>query len=122
MVAVFAREITDDLTSLVKQIDNKVSENSDKKMAAFVVLLSDDPDVDEARLKELAEKEGIEQTPLTIFEGTSGPEDYKIAQEADVTVTMWKKRKVVGSHAFAPGDLTDAAIGVVVADTAKVLE
>jgi hypothetical protein len=55
VVNVFAREITDNLTSLVKQIDEKIGANSDQKMAGFVVLLTDDPDAAEPRLKELAE-------------------------------------------------------------------
>ena len=39
MVAIFTRSITDDLTSLVKQIDEQVAKNEDKKMASFVILL-----------------------------------------------------------------------------------
>ena len=50
MVAIFTRSITDDLTSLVKQIDDQVAQNEDKKMASFVILLSNDPDADEAKL------------------------------------------------------------------------
>ena len=47
-------------------------------MRAFVVLLTDDPDAAEEKLKELAEKHGIENTPLTIFDGEAGPPKYKI--------------------------------------------
>ena len=46
MVNIFTRKITDDLTSLVKRIDETVEKNKKRKMAAFVVLLSDDPDAD----------------------------------------------------------------------------
>ena len=37
---IFAREITDDLTSLVKEINATVTANKDKKMAAFTVVLT----------------------------------------------------------------------------------
>lgn len=122
MVVVFTRDITDNLTSLVKKIDGKVSENSDKKMAAFVVLLSDDPDADEGKLKALAKKAGLKKTPLTIFEGTAGPRNYKIAEDAAVTVTMWKGKTTIASHAFAEGKLNAKGITTVVADTAKILK
>ena len=39
MVSIFAREITDDLASLVKQIDKKVAENKDKKTEGTTELM-----------------------------------------------------------------------------------
>ena len=53
---VFARELTDDLASLAKQIDAKIGENKEKKMSGFLVLLSEDPDADEGKLIAFAEK------------------------------------------------------------------
>ena len=46
MVNIFTREITDELASLVKRVDNVVGKNKEKKMASFLVLLSEDPDAD----------------------------------------------------------------------------
>jgi len=122
VVNIFTREITDNLTSLVKQIDEKIDANSDKKMAGFVVLLTDDPDASEPKLKELAKKHNLEKTPLTVFEGLAGPEPYKIAKEADVTVMMWVGGEVKVNHVFQKGQLNKAAISKVVKDTAKILE
>ena len=122
MVNVFAREITDNLTSLVKQIDEKVVANADQKMAAFVVLLTDDPDAAEARLKELAEKQKIEKTPLTVYDGLAGPENYKIAEKADVTVMMWVGSEVKVNHVFEKGKLDKKAVTKVVKDTEKILK
>ena len=122
MVNIFAREITGDLTSLVKQIDEKIADNKDKKMRGFVVLLTDDPDAAEPQLKELAEKKEIENTPLTVFDGVAGPERYKIAEDADVTVMMWVGMKVKVNYAFKKGKLDKAAIAKIVKDTSKILE
>ena len=121
MVSIFAREITEDLTSLVKQVDAVVAKNKDKKMAAFVVLLSDDPDAAEPKLKELAKKHKIKSTPLTVFDGVAGPRNYKIAKDADVTVLMWSRQKVKVNHAFRKGSLNKASIKQVVFDTSKIL-
>lgn len=110
------------MTSLVKQIDEKVGENKAKKMAAFVVVLSDDLDKQAPMLEEVAKSKGIENTPLTLFEGAAGPKSYKIAKDAEVTVMLWVKGKVKANHAFAKGQLNKAAIDQIIADTAKILE
>lgn len=127
MVAIFTRSITDDLTSLVKQIDEQVAKNEDKKMASFVILLSNDADADEAKLTKLAEKAGIKtgkeaNVPLTIFDGIAGPEKYKIAEEAEVTVMLWKGQKAVVNHAFAKGKLDKDGVKKVVESTAEILK
>ncbi len=122
MVNVFARELTDDLASLVKQLDAVVGENKDKKMAGFVVLLSENPDADEAKVKAFAEKHGIKNLPLTMFDGVAGPPSYMLAKEADVTVLMWVKHEVKVNQAFGKGGLTASAVKQVVANTAKILK
>ena len=125
MVNIFTRKITGDLTSLVKKIDEIVQKNKKRKMAAYVVLLSDSPDADEKKLKELAKKEKISKNvPLTVFEGVSGPESYKVAKDAEVTVMMWvgRQRNVKVNHAFRAGELKKASINKIVADTAKILK
>ncbi|MFN0018601.1 MAG: hypothetical protein ACKVP0_10100 [Pirellulaceae bacterium] len=122
MVAIFARKLTDDLASLVKQVDEKVGANKDKKMASFVVILSEDPAAHEAKLKELAKKEGIKNAPLTTYENSAGPESYKVSKDAEVTVLLWLDRKVKANHAFAPGKLNKDGIKAVLDDTAKILE
>lgn len=118
----FARELTDDLASLVKQLDAVVGQNEEKKMAGFVVLLSEDPDADEAKVVAFAEKHGIKNLPLTIFDGVAGPPAYNLAKEADVTVNLWVKQEVKANRAFGKGGLTASAVKQVVADTAKILE
>ena len=127
MVAIFTRSITDDLTSLVKQIDELVAKNEEKKMASFVILLSNDADVDEAKLNTLAEKAGIKtgkeaNVPLTIFDGIAGPEKYKIAEEAEVTVLLWKGQTAVVNHAFAKGKLDKAGVKKIVESTSEILK
>jgi hypothetical protein len=109
------------LASLVKQIDAQVAKNSSQKMKGFVVLLTDDPDAAEADVKAFAAKHGIKNVPLTIFDGTAGPPNYKIAKDAEVTVNMWVGLKSKANHAFAKGKMNKEAIAKVVADSSKIL-
>ncbi|MDP7020104.1 MAG: hypothetical protein QGG36_30180 [Pirellulaceae bacterium] len=120
---IFTRSLDDTLASLVKQIDKKVGENKAKKMAAFVVLLTDDADAADAQLKAFAKKHKIKNTPLTAFDGIAGPEKYKIAKNAEVTVHLWVGAKEVkANHAFSKGKLDKKGIVAVVTDTSKILK
>ena len=122
VVNIFAREMTPEVIALVKQIDGVVGKNEEKKMAAFVTLLTNDPDKDEAKLKEIAKKEGgLKNVPLTVFDGVAGPDDYKIAEKADLTVTMWVDGTVKVSHAFAKGEFKAADAKAIIKDTKKIL-
>ncbi len=72
VVAVFTHKLDANLTYLVKKVDAEVEKNKDKKLKAFVVLLTDDPDKAEPQLKKLAETNNIKNVPLTIFDGPLG--------------------------------------------------
>ena len=75
---IFAREISDPLTSLVKTLDEAAGKNTDCKMGSFVVFCNDDEKL-EKTLKELGEKEKLKHLVLTI-DNPAGPLDYKVAK------------------------------------------
>jgi hypothetical protein len=122
VTVVFTREITEEVGNLVKEIDTKVGENKDKKMAAFVVLLTDDADAGAKQLTKLAEEKKITNTPLTIYDGSAGPEKYKISKDAAVNVMMWNKMRVQVNQAFGAGKLTKEDVSKVAGETRKILE
>ena len=122
VVTVFTRELNDTVTDLVKKIDAKVAANKDKKMAAFVVVVTEDADKVEPKLEKLAKDEKITNTPLTVIEGVTGPPEYKLAKDAEVTVMMWVDSEVKVNHAFAKGKLDKKAVDEIVAETKKILE
>lgn len=105
VAAVFAREITPALTSLVKKLEQATADNKDAKVAAWVILLSDD-DKAEDKLKELADKEKVKKVLLGV-ESPAGPPKYKIAKEAEVTVLLYEKKTVKKSYVFEKGKLTE---------------
>ncbi len=116
---IFAREVTDSLTSLVKAIDKATVKNSDAKMGSFVVFCNDDDGLKD-KLKELAEKANLKKTILTL-DNPSGPSDYEVAKDADVTVVLYYKQKVKVNKAFKKGELTDKAITSILAEIPKIL-
>jgi hypothetical protein len=107
------------LASLVKQIDSQVAKSGNLK--SFVVILTDDADKTADSLKKLANDEGIKNVPLTLMESFSGPPEYQIAKDADVTVMLWREHKVKANHAFGKGKLTDSGVKTIVSDVSKIL-
>ena len=100
---VFARKF-DALAGLVKPLEAKVAELEDKGLRAFVSRLGD-ADVDDIRKLAGDTKTKL---PLTISVNRDGPPDYKLNNEAAVTVVVYNaKRKVVANFAFKDAkDLT----------------
>ena len=118
MVCVFARKTSEPLASLVKQIDKQIDEHG--KLKSFVVLMTKEGDTTKEDLKKLAGDAGIKHVPLTMYQETTGPPDYEIAKNADVTVLMWQRHSVKFGHGFK-GELTDKDIDTVMADIPKLL-
>ena len=116
---VFARDVSDKLTSLVKKIDAATAKNSGCSMGSFVVFCSDAEKLED-KLKELAKKEKIKNTVLTI-DNPAGPRGYSISKNADVTVLLYVNKNVKANYAFKKGKLTDKDIEKIVGDLKKIL-
>lgn len=110
------------MTSLVKQVEAKLAKSGDVK--GFLVLLTEDSDTAEEQLKKFAKDNGIEKMPLTLMEGAAGPKKYNIAQDAEVTVHLWKgkKKEVLANFAFAKGELDENSISQIVGKIPSVFE
>jgi hypothetical protein len=115
---IFAREISDPLTSLVKKIDAATVKNSDCKMGSFIVFCSDDEGL-EAKLKDLGKNEKLEHVVLTI-DNPQGPPRYKVAKEADVTVVLYEKQEVKANYAFKKGELNEKHVEQIIEDLSKI--
>ncbi len=116
---IFAREISDPLTSLVKKIDAATAANKSCRMGSFVVFCSDDESL-EGKLKDLAKTQKLDHIVLTI-DNPQGPPRYKIAKDADVTVVLYEKQKVKANFAFRKGELQSKDIDEIVAGVSKIL-
>lgn|SRR5579859_1447836 len=116
---IFAREINDGLTSLVKKIDEATAKYSDCRMGSFVVFCSDQEGL-EKQLKDLAKKEDLKKIVLTI-DNPAGPEDYKVAKDAEVTVVLYTKQKVKANYAFKKGEMKAADVDKIVSEVSKIL-
>jgi len=121
VVSIFARDLNGEVKSLIHEVDTAVGANQAKDLKAFVVLLSDEPEAKEAALKEVAAQSKVTNTPLTTFDGNIGPRDYKITQDAQVTVMMWVDGKLKVNEAYKPGELTKDKIQSLLGKTSQIL-
>ena len=119
VVNIQTTKITAELAKAIKKLDGLVDSADSRKpdsKHAFVVYLTEDPDAAAEELETLARKLDLKHIPLTIYDELTGPRSYKISEEAEVTVMMWDQTKVKYNHAFAPGQLDEAAVEKIVRD------
>lgn len=116
---IFAREISDPLTGLVKKLDKAVADNKKGQLVSFVVFCNDDEKL-EGKLKDLVKTEKIKDVTLSTFENKAGPYN-NFDEKADVTVMLYVKRKVVVNHTFKKGEMKDKDIDKVIEDLSKIL-
>jgi hypothetical protein len=117
---VFAREVNEPVTKLIKELDAATAKNGDAKMGSFFVFLSDDEGM-QTKLKDLAKKEDLKKTVLTVDNAT-GPQKYEIAKDADVTVVLYKGHVVKANYSFKKGQMKDKDVETVLSDLPKILK
>jgi hypothetical protein len=105
---------------LVKKIDEATEKNNDSRMGSFVVFCSDEEGL-KKKLEELADKEKLKKTILTI-DNPAGPEGYDIAKDADVTVLLYVGQQVKVNHAYKKGELTGNEVDRILKELPKILE
>jgi hypothetical protein len=114
---IFAREINDNLTSLVKKVEAETAKNN--KLRSFVVFCNDDEKMED-KLKELAKKEKLKKTVLTLVDKKSGPEEYDLHKDADVTVVLYVGKKTKSQFAYKKGELKDKDVDAIIKDLPKI--
>ncbi len=119
MVMMFARDTGGKVTDLVKQIDAAVAKNEDVSLKALLTLIGEDA----ASLKEdaskIAKKAAVKNVPVVVAKETkTGPLNYKLADDAAVTIIVAKDSQVVNTHVFAADKIDIAAV---MADVQQIL-
>jgi hypothetical protein len=117
---IFAREPSEQLVSLISKLDAETVKNKDKKMGSFAIFCNDADGLD-GKLKGVAKNQKLQAFVLAI-DNPTGPEPYKIAKDADVTVVLYNKSKVIANYAFKKGELKASDVEKIVADVSKIVK
>jgi hypothetical protein len=116
-VIVFARGLSDPLGKLVRRLDKALEEHKAAELRAWVTFLHDDQAAFDPQVVDWARKQSVRNVPLSVFEDPDGPPSYKLSRDAEVTVLLSVKQKVVRTFAFKSGELTEERV----AEVAKAL-
>jgi hypothetical protein len=119
-VVVFARTTSDPLGKLMTKLDALALANKDSGCKVWMTLLAEKADLD--ALAKWAQKQGLKSAPVGAFEDADGPPSYKLHKDADVTVIVFAKQKVVANFAFRTGELDDKVIESVLKAVPQVFE
>ena len=111
IVIVFARNLTDPLGKLAGKLEVAVRDQKAAELRSWITFLADDQTGMDPKIVAWARKHAVSNVSCAVFEDTAGPPAYLLAKEADVTVLLAVKQKVVANFAFRAGELNDAKIG-----------
>jgi hypothetical protein len=117
---VFARTASKEVETLVKKLDATCEKNKSAKMGSFVVFCSNEEGL-ESKLKTLAKDADLKKVVLAI-DNPAGPDGYKVAKDADVTVVLYVNRKAEANFAFEKGKLTEKDIDTIIESTSKIVK
>ena len=123
VVMVFARSADEKLAKFCKELDEEIEEHADTKLTAFVNMIGAEEESLKKSAADFVSKHGIKRVAFVVPEDMkNGPEDFKIAPEADVTVVCYKEGEVKANHAFAAGGLSDEKIEAIVHASCEMAE
>ncbi len=111
MVMVFARQTGGRVTELVKRIDRAVFSNRKRRLKGLVTMMGDSAPAVKAAAGEFAAAAKVEHVPVVVAkEVKTGPLNYKLPADAEVTVVVAKDSQVVKTHTFTSEKVDIAAV------------
>ena len=115
VVMIFARTADESLAELIDELEEELKEHEADKLTGFVNMIGSDAESLKVAAAKFVKDNGIERVAFVVPEDAqNGPDNLKIAPEADLTVVCYKGGKVMASHAFKKGELNGDKIGAVV--------
>jgi hypothetical protein len=117
---VFARKLTPELGKLLAKLDAETVARKDTGFKVWMTQLAAKADLD--GLAKWSQDQGLANVPVGTFEDADGPPAYLLAADADVTVLLFVKEKVVANFAFRGGELTPAAATAVLKAVPKLFD
>lgn len=100
---VFARTLSAPLGKLLQALDTETAQRPKTGFKAWMTQLTDSSDLD--GLAKWSQQQGLKSVAVGAFEDHDGPPAYLLADDADVTVMLFRNRKVIGNFAFRTGEL-----------------
>lgn len=117
---VFARTTSDQLGKLLTKLEVAGAGQKESGYKVWMTQLTTTADLD--ALAKWAQKQGLKTVPVGAYEDADGPPAYKLHKDADVTVMLFTKQKVIANYAFRANELTDQAIDQIIKAVPQLFE
>ncbi|VTU01414.1 Uncharacterized protein OS=Planctomyces maris DSM 8797 GN=PM8797T_15878 PE=4 SV=1 [Gemmataceae bacterium] len=119
---VFARTLSEPLGKLLAKLEaaGAAPAAKDSGYKVWCTQLAERADLD--AVAKWAQQQGLKTVPVGAFEDAAGPPSYKLHADADVTVLLFTKQRVVANFAFRAGELTDKQIDEVLKAAPQLFE
>ena len=115
VVMVFARSADEKFAKFLTKLEEELEEHADEQLTAFVNMIGTDAESLKKATADFAAKHDFKRIAFVVPEEVeNGPEDFKIAPDADLTVVCYKGGTVKANHAVAKGGLNDDMIDAMV--------
>ena len=123
VVMVFARSADEKLAKFVKELEGEIEEHQEAKLTAFVNMIGTDEEALKKAAADFVAKHGITRVAFVVpTQAKDGPENLKIAPDADLTVVCYREGTVKANHAFSAGGLSDEKIDAIVHASCEMAE
>jgi hypothetical protein len=120
-VIVFARHLNEPVKKLLLKVDGMVTSQPKDSLRAWMTILGEKV-ISLDDLAKWSKATGLKNVPVGVFDDPDGPPSYKLNKEAEVTVLLFVKRKVIANFAFRTGELTDDALTQIEKTLPKLIE
>lgn len=115
VVMVFARSADEKFAKFMKELEKELEEHADDQLTAFVNMIGTDEESLKKAAADFVAKHDIKRIAFVVpTNAENGPENMKLAPDADITVVCYKEGEVKANHAFAKGGLSDEKIDAIV--------
>jgi hypothetical protein len=120
-VVIFAHQLSEPLGKLAHQIDGALGQHKAASLRGWVTFLNANQTAFDPKVVAWGQKHALRNLPLAVFEDPLGPPSYRLTAEADVTVLLFVRQRVVANFAFRAGELNDAGIAEVLKALPRIL-
>ena len=112
-VIVFARHLSDPLGKLVQGLDRALLDHKSAELRSWVTFLHEDQTAFDPEVVRWGKQQAVRGVALGVFENVTGPPAYRLHHDAEITVLLTTKQKVVRAFAYRAGELNDVEIASV---------
>jgi hypothetical protein len=121
-VVIFARTLSEPLGKLARQLDRALAQHKAAELRGWITFLNADQAAFDPKVVAWGQKHALSNLPLGVFEDVVGPPSYCLGAEADVTILLFVRQRVVANFAFRPGELTDATAAEVLKALPRIVQ